>query len=468
MSKLDAFELFPAPSHLYKGGLLPPRFWPGQTPASIATLRQILKDNHEKWHIYFNTRGFHNHAAHTVIALWALGANEEILSAAYRYASSYLLPSFESPCSINEGNWKTHLGDEKYYQAYISFFTEEVKAKGINAVLEEYVFATSANYVLGHTEQPQMLGRLLDGVVHPLIHVGYGVEFGLPGMVIEGLAWAAVHQGLSSVLVPQTLFSEPASEKKVHPTHAFTVLERVISDPRLAGPFNDADPHDVTNKCGQVIKEYVDQWQPEGGVAKHVEELLWVNSLIYGVGGLGECEKFNADFFYMHLVTSSIFLPSLCARLTEQSQSLFLRSYFLVCLSLYVWRGRPALDIARFFANDTTLHPADDSTPHAEGLASSSPSGVTPNPWLSVIQTSLVHPDEHVPKLQRALCHLAELFGGTPAGYFKNTELKDAEVIDGTLFVRTAILSAKRTGGGNGEVPSRDVWDRRGFYQSKA
>jgi len=170
----------------------------------------------------------------------------------------------------------------------------------------------------------------------------------------------------------------------------------------------------------------------------------------------------------MHLVTSSIFLPSLCARLTEQSQTLFLRSYFLVCLSLYVERGRPALDIARFFANDTTLHPADDSTPHAEGLVSSLPSGVTPNPWLSVIQTSLVHPDEHVPKLQRALCYLAELFGGTPAGYFKNTELKDAEVIDGTLFVRTANLSAKRTGGGNGEVPSRDEWDRRGFYQSKA
>lgn len=31
-----------------------------------------------------------------------------------------------------------------------------------------------------------MLGRLLDAVIHPLIHVGYGVEFGLPGMVIEG------------------------------------------------------------------------------------------------------------------------------------------------------------------------------------------------------------------------------------------------------------------------------------------
>ena len=170
------------------------------------------------------------------------------------------------------------------------------------------------------------------------------------------------------------------------------------------------------------------------------------------------CRRFNS----MHLVTSSLFLPSLCARLTEQSQTLFLRSYFLVSLSIYIQRGRPALDIARFFANDTTLHSADHSTPHAEGLASSLPGGVTPNPWLPVIQTSLVHSDEHVPKLQRALCYLAELFGATPAGYFKNTELKDAELIDGTLFVRTANLSAKRTSRGS------DVWDRRGFYQSKA
>ena len=84
----------------------------------------------------------------------------------------------------------------------------------------------------------------------------------------------------------QTLFSEPAPEKKDQSTHAFTVLGRVISDPRLA---NNADP--------QVIKEYVDQWQPEGDVAKHLEELLWVNSLIYGVAGLEENGQFNADFF---------------------------------------------------------------------------------------------------------------------------------------------------------------------------
>lgn len=35
-------------------------------------------------------------------------------------------------------------------------------------------------------KQPQMLNRFLDGLMHPMIHVGHGLEFGLPGTVAEG------------------------------------------------------------------------------------------------------------------------------------------------------------------------------------------------------------------------------------------------------------------------------------------
>lgn len=31
-----------------------------------------------------------------------------------------------------------------------------------------------------------MLNRFLAGVLHPIIHTGYGAEFGLPGMLVEG------------------------------------------------------------------------------------------------------------------------------------------------------------------------------------------------------------------------------------------------------------------------------------------
>jgi len=176
--------------------------------------------------------------------------------------------------------------------------------------------------------------------------------------------------------------------------------------------------------------------------------------------------------FSMHLVTSSLFLPSLFSAVGPSSQLLLLRGYFAVCLTWYIGRGRPPLDIARFFGNDTTLHPTPDpelATPHQDACPSPSLSihASTPSPWLQIMQSALIHPDDHLPKLQRALSEYASRFGATPAGYFKGTKLKDAELIDGTLFLRVAGLTAGRMGWvRDGESPSQDGWDRHGFYNS--
>jgi hypothetical protein len=35
-------------------------------------------------------------------------------------------------------------------------------------------------------KHPEMLNRLLAGLLHPFIHLNYGFEFGLPGQVAEG------------------------------------------------------------------------------------------------------------------------------------------------------------------------------------------------------------------------------------------------------------------------------------------
>lgn len=77
----------------------------------------------------------------------------------------------------------------RYYQAYINFFAEKVLKEGIAPAIEKYVFDISANWVDGveTAKQPQMLNRLLSGVLHPYIHVGYGLEFNAPGMVVEGI-----------------------------------------------------------------------------------------------------------------------------------------------------------------------------------------------------------------------------------------------------------------------------------------
>lgn len=146
-----------------------------------------------------------SHTAHAVLALWSLGADESIIQAAYKHASEYQRSAFPSPGPINRENWTKHLADEKYvtisfpyairsscsdsyYQAYCTFFTDEVKEKGVDVIVEEYVFSQSANVIPGLKveEQPAMLNRFHAGLLHPSIHTGYGLEFGIPGLVVEG------------------------------------------------------------------------------------------------------------------------------------------------------------------------------------------------------------------------------------------------------------------------------------------
>jgi len=193
--------------------------------------------------------------------------------------------------------------------------------------------------------------------------------------------------------------------------------------------------------------------------------------VIYGVGGWSEGKEFNADFFLMHLVTSSLFLSSLVAYLTPSSQSLLLRSYFATSLAWWISRGRPGFNISGFFTDHGDLAyplpPGAHPTPGEGALPSpASRFATTPNPWLSIIQNTIVHPDDHIAKLQRSLAHYSHLYGHRIAGRsdFEKTELLDADKLDGSLFLRVAGLTAKRMGRvRDGEQPAV-FWDRVGFF----
>jgi hypothetical protein len=47
--------------------------------------------------------------------------------------------------------------------------------------LETFVFSDKYN-----TGEMKMLSRFLAGLLHPMIHTGYGAEFSLPGLLVEG------------------------------------------------------------------------------------------------------------------------------------------------------------------------------------------------------------------------------------------------------------------------------------------
>ncbi|KAF5372176.1 hypothetical protein D9758_005081 [Tetrapyrgos nigripes] len=175
----------------------------------------------------------------------------------------------------------------------------------------------------------------------------------------------------------------------------------------------------------------------------------------------------------MHFVTS-LFLPAILPILPAASQEMLLRGYFAVIISWWIVNGRPNLAISKFFSADTA-HPTITSTntvqAHAHALPSpSSPLAYNPNPWTSIVSQSLVHPDDHLIKLIRALAHYATLYGScAPVEKdFLHTGLEGAEKIDGTLFIRAAGLTMDRI---LGQMPSREnlkeyvmYWDREGFH----
>ena len=222
-----------------------------------------------------------------------------------------------------------------YWSAYKDFFADALRENGIGPVLEKYLFTRKYN------EPPQrMLSRFLMGVVHPIIHAGYGCEFGLPGLVAEGLAMACVQEDDMADMFPQSVFpwnDERSANGLTHSVvegisvqlssvgfnetyaaesgpHALEILARIANDasftPKVLGiddcKLGELRMEQVLNKIGPKLFKLVSEWTVDGAdqgeVYRKIEELIWMNVVIYGVAGWGgrhtsPSKHFNAEFF---------------------------------------------------------------------------------------------------------------------------------------------------------------------------
>lgn len=69
----------------------------------------------------------------------------------------------------------------------MEFFSREVLDLGLSGSLEKYIFSREFNFS-EDGEPLRMLDRFISGLRHPFIHTRYGYEFGLPGIVAEGMS----------------------------------------------------------------------------------------------------------------------------------------------------------------------------------------------------------------------------------------------------------------------------------------
>ncbi|KAG2065071.1 hypothetical protein BDR04DRAFT_1109131 [Suillus decipiens] len=458
-NELDA--LFPTPS--YPPHILAPSRYPGPSAETVEALIRVLKDNHTKHHIFFHDKPLHNHISHRALALYAIGASGSLIEEYYKQDSGRQRLAIAPPEAITEKNFIDHLGDNKYYFAYKAFFTKVLEEKGLSATLEEYIFSKKYNFIDGRdaSAQPALLSRFLGSAFHAFIHVGYGAEMGIPGMVVEGLGMASVHEDEflpphlfdpSGIVEKETdrlasLFlnaktSAASSQLEQRPgNHAFSILAKIQQDPEFSQKevkkyFKDLEG--LMSTHGDTIWRYAEEWtidvsQP-GEIERKMEECIWTNAVIYTVGEWKEGKGFTADFIFMHLVTPTIFLPSLLPYLTQNSQVLLLRAYFASTLGWWIARGFPGLDIQGFV--DATSRLSESSEAKAT------------NEFLDIVQSAITHPNDHMSKLQRAFAHFSSIYGTRPKGYFKDTGLEGAEALDGSLFLRAARLTEEFTNEG--------------------
>ncbi|KAL2793203.1 hypothetical protein BJX66DRAFT_306566 [Aspergillus keveii] len=367
------------------------------TESSAKAASEVLQEDLEKHHVFFNNMGFHNHIVHHVLTIYALGASPEDIKAAYKRDKAYqrrTMPINDKAVEslYDKGLFKDALGEEKNYPNFLEFFQREIDSKGTEAVLSEYVFAEDEN-------AESMMARLFGGLLHPIIHLGFAIEFNQPAIVAEALAQTAVHDDWTG---PRYLWPAEKAAGGIGKRGEKTMLqllEEARANKKLArsSHWDDGNkmrdgvlkraPEEMINIASQyTVSE--DQVQ-----AKFAE---MVNTSVYFTSASQRPKKvIKFDFFHIHAVNSSIFYSKILALPFLPTRTK---------LRLLEWKGR--MDLVIYISRNAPELHLEEITNYP----------VTAD-WDTIIAQSNRHPgdDGHLSKLVRALRNAEEVckpYGG--------------------------------------------------------
>ncbi|KAJ1942777.1 hypothetical protein EC988_006401, partial [Linderina pennispora] len=313
-----------------------------------STLREaerLCARDYLEHHVFFNYIQFHNHNIHHLLASLSLGASQERLQDIYdkNVPMQRPLPDPVAGVVITKDSVHEYLGKEEYYTDFVAFFRHEIDAEGGDwkSVLVRYMF------------EDKIYPLVFCGLVHPLIQIGYGVEFDSAAIVATGLANACVHE-----LNFQTTLQADAIEKTVGRLPLMKVLENMRNDRRVQDI-----PYETTYKedgpiSDQVALEYLQHWEvypTNECVELKFRELQRIIALMYGAT-TKPGYKNQFDFFIMHLLTSSYFVPMILDLLTLEQKIRVLRTYAFVVLRYFTLKHCPQFYRANeLAANDVSF-----------------------------------------------------------------------------------------------------------------
>ena len=353
---------------------------------------QVLQENHDNFHIFFNADGFHNHIAHHVLTIYALGATEQDIQKAYDSNKYYqrrqnpVQPKVVEDMS-DRAQFAKYLGQEKYFQDYEIFFQKEIEAKGWERVLNEHLFA-------GDEHADALLVRMYAGFLHPIIHLGFGVEFKQPAVIAEALAQAAIHSDwIGKLLLP----AEKLAAKERNDRNLVGLIKEIQANEKIVNAPHWEDGNKVRDgllvRAPDEMIALAAQWQVKSDeLDRKTAEM--VNAAAYFTGAAQNPPKqVKFDFYYMHCMNCSIFFSSFLAQdwLSTSNK-----------IRLLEWKGR--LDLAMYASRRSPKLLLNEITDYSPKQPSDG--------WEEIFKRVDQHNDDgHAAKLIRALAHGQQVSG---------------------------------------------------------
>lgn len=277
------------------------------------------------------------------------------------------------------------------------------------------------------------------GFLHPIIHLGFGVEFKQPAIIVEALAQAATHDNwLARFLLPAEEKAKTSTKSKslVQLIHEAQQNEKLRSAPN----WNDANKvrDGVLARAPDEMLELASQWtvKPEELEQKTAE---MIGASIYFTGAAQHPpKKIKFDFYYMHCVNSSIFFSTLIKEpwLSTENKCRIVEWKGRVDLALYVSRACPKLLLDEI-KNYKPKKPEDG--------------------WAGIARRVDTLPDDgHASKLVRAIAH------GEQACKPYETEADDVFPLKGSMWELLGHMAIDSV-----EDSREDIWVRSaGFEQA--
>ncbi len=209
-----------------------------------------------------------DHGPMAYLAMHGLGIEfDPIQQFAARYRRT-LVPLGSTDLVVDANNWQQCFGNMAAYGALLNFFDASIDARGWRATLQRFL--------------PSLISGWVKDAFHPIIRLGYGIEFECPSEVAAGLAYMTCIGDDPSLLEQAALASNVPS---AHAALAELRMARRASFSR--GPFN-ARYDLITDQARLAVMD--------GDLA----------SVLQDVSRTG-LEVFHAthDFFALHLITAS-------------------------------------------------------------------------------------------------------------------------------------------------------------------